>query len=59
MAGKASNILSFLAGVVVTIIGFFVLTIYVSFFHEKERSAQTADSEEAVETVETIETDSI
>ena len=38
--------LSFLAGVIVTVIGFFVLTIYVSFIREKDEPADDATPEE-------------
>lgn len=47
MTPKAKNwtigIVSFIAGVLVTIIGFFVLTIYVSFIRETDESEEQED----------------
>ena len=54
MSPEAKNwtigILSFIAGIIVTIIGFVVLTIYVSFIREKEQ-----DNPPAIEEVEEVE----
>ena len=52
MSPKSKNwmigVLSFFAGVIVTVIGFFVLTIYVSFIREKDDDGMTAADHERI-----------
>ena len=59
MNPKAKNwtiaIFSFLAGVIVTVIGFFVLTIYVSFIREKEDDGMTDEEIQAAADAEALE----
>ena len=65
MTQKAKNwtigIVSFFAGVLATIVGFFVLTIYVSFIHEKDAPEDTeefvtVEEIQAAEDAEALET---
>ena len=59
MSPKAKSwtigLVSFFAGVIVTVIGFFVLTIYVSFIREKDDDGMTAEEIQAAADAEALE----